>query len=175
MSEAERAPLLVLFGGPAGAGKSTLAGTWCSTRARAAHIQLDAVRALIVAGQADPQQPGDLQTAQYALSVRACCALARVFLADGYDLAIDDVLEPGPFATFWQPALAGLQPRLVIVVPSLEETLRRSRARAKRVQERHTVAQHATCLDWPAPPRIDTTACDLAASLALVEVAIALQ
>ena len=36
--------LLVPFGGPAGAGKSTLARTWCAARERAVHIELDAVR-----------------------------------------------------------------------------------------------------------------------------------
>ena len=46
---------LVLFGGPAGSGKSTLAKAWCATRERSAHIQLDEIRSLILAGYADPQ------------------------------------------------------------------------------------------------------------------------
>lgn len=43
-------PMLLLVGGPAGAGKSTLARAWCAAPARAAHVQLDEVRHLIVAG-----------------------------------------------------------------------------------------------------------------------------
>jgi predicted kinase len=72
------AAVLPLLGGPAGAGKSTLARAWCAARGRAAHVQLDEVRHLIVAGRADPQQPGPLQSEQYALSARATMALARV-------------------------------------------------------------------------------------------------
>jgi 2-phosphoglycerate kinase len=46
-------PPLLLFGGPAGAGKTSLAEAWCATRQRSAHIQLDEVRSLIAAGYTD--------------------------------------------------------------------------------------------------------------------------
>ncbi|MGH2601700.1 MAG: AAA family ATPase, partial [Dehalococcoidia bacterium] len=123
--------LLLLFGGPAGAGKSTLARVWCATRERAVHIQLDEVRELIVSGRADPQEPGDLQGEQYWLSVRASLALARAFLEAGYDVALDDVLLPPDFDGGWRPLLDGLSWRMVIVLPSLEQTLARSQQRAK--------------------------------------------
>ena len=160
--------MLILFGGPAGAGKSTLARAWCATRPRAAHVELDEVRDLIVAGRADPQQPGSLQGEQYALSVRACCALARVFLADGYDVAVDDVLEPAAFDRYWRPLLDGLDWRVLVLLPTLEEVLRRSHARPKRVLEQHSRAQHAACAAWPAQQRVDTTGLTPAQSLALV-------
>jgi chloramphenicol 3-O-phosphotransferase len=163
--------MLVFFGGPAGAGKSTLARAWCATRSRAAHVELDEVRHLVVAGRADPQQPGTLQSAQYALSVRACLALARVFLDDGYDVAIDDVLEPAAFERYWHPLLGGLDWRIVVVLPTLEEVLRRSRARAKRVLEEHSRAQHAACTEWPPERRVDTTGLTVEQSLALVRAA----
>jgi N-acetylglutamate synthase-like GNAT family acetyltransferase/chloramphenicol 3-O-phosphotransferase len=160
--------VLVLFGGPAGAGKSTLAAAWCATRSRAAHVELDAVRQLIVAGRADPQEGGSVQSAQYALSVRACCALARAFDADGYDVAVDDVLEPAAFEREWRPALAGLEWRLVVLLPRLEEVLARSSGRAKRVREEHSRAQHATCGAWAGEHRIDTTGLSVDESLALL-------
>jgi predicted kinase len=163
--------VLILFGGPAGAGKSTLARAWCATRQRAAHIELDEVRGLIVAGRADPQQPGSLQGEQYALSVRACCALARTFLEEGYDVALDDVLEPAAFERYWRPLLDGVDWRLVVVLPALEEVLRRSRLRAKRVLDEHSRAQHAACSAWPADVRIDTTELTLDESLVLVHAA----
>ena len=163
--------MLILFGGPAGAGKSTLARAWCATRQRAAHIELDEVRGLIVAGRADPQQPGSLQGEQYALSVRACCALARVFLDDGYDVAVDDVLEPAAFERYWRSLLDRLEWRLVVVLPTLEEVLRRSRGRAKRVLEEHSRAQHAACAAWPLEYRVDTTGLTVAEGLALVRAA----
>src|SRR5688572_5068645 len=123
------ASVLLLLGGPAGAGKSTVARAWCASRASAAHVQLDEVRHLIVAGRADPQQAGPLQSNQYTLSVRASLALARTLLEAGYDVAVDDVLEPAAFERDWRPLLHGLDWRIVIVLPDLEEVLRRSRPR----------------------------------------------
>ena len=170
MTAAPRLPgVIILFGGPAGAGKSALAAAWCATRERAAHVQLDRVRDLIVAGRADPQQPGPLQSEQYELSVAACCALARSFASDGYDVAVDDVLPLPAFERLWRPALDGIDFCAVIVVPSLEETLRRAGAREKRVREQIIRRQHAASLEWPERSRIDTTGLDVEESLALVE------
>jgi hypothetical protein len=130
---------------------------WCMTRAGAAHIQLDDVRALIRSGLADPQEESDLQAEQYELAVRASIALARVFAQEGYDVVIDDALEPGPFDDLWRGGLADLDYRVVILLPSLDETLRRSEARDKRVQERHTLGQHASLLAWEPGVRVDST------------------
>jgi chloramphenicol 3-O-phosphotransferase len=168
VDEVQQPTTLVLFGGPAGAGKSTLARAWCATRPQAAHIKLDAVRQLIINGRADPQEPGESQAAQYRLSVSATCALARPFSEGGYDVAVDDVFEPEAFERDWLPQLVGLPWKLVIVLPSLEETLARSRQRQKRVTEAHTRAQHPRCAAWDAAVRIDTTGLDVDRSLRLV-------
>ena len=159
---------VVLFGGPAGAGKSTLARAWCGTRAQAAHLELDEIRALIVSGLADPQEPSEANTAQYRASVEATCALARAFTTNAIDVAIDDVLQPEAFERFWQPNLAGLEWKLVIVLPTIEESLARSRRRAKRVGEELTRSQHAECAGWDESLRIDTSGLDAGRSLALV-------
>lgn len=160
--------LVVLFGGPAGAGKSTLARAWCATRQLSAHIELDEVRHLIVSGRADPQEPSELQAAQYQLSVQATSALARAFADGGCDVAIDDVFEPDAFDVYWRPQLDRLVWKLVVVLPSLDETLARSAMRDKQVKEEHTRAQHARCAQWDESVRIDTTALGLEQSLALV-------
>ena len=159
---------VILLGGPAGAGKSTLARAWCATRPQAAHIQLDDVRGFIVGGLADPQGSGSLQDSQYQTSVEATCALARVLADRGCDVAIDDVLEPEVFERHWRPSLEGLDWRLVIILPTLEETLARSARREKRVLEAHTRSQHAGCEAWDEQTRIDTTGLTVAQSLALL-------
>ncbi len=166
---------IVLLGGPAGAGKSTLARGWAAGRARAVHVQLDDVRGLIAGGPADPQQAGELQAEQYRASVAATCGLARGFSARGYDVAVDDVLEPDAFEQHWRPELDGLDWQVVIVLPSLGETLARSAARRKRVLEEHTRAQHALCSHWPASRRIDTTGLSVAESLDLLDQALAVE
>src|SRR5437667_8061444 len=160
--------MIALFGGPAGVGKSTLASVWCATRSQAAHLELDEIRRLIVSGLADPQETSDLQAEQYRLSVAATCALARAFDGGGYDVAIDDVFEPEPFEHYWRPQLDGLTWKLVVVLPSLEETLARSARREKRVMEGHTRMQHARSAAWDAETRIDTTGLTVQESLALV-------
>lgn len=159
--------VIALFGGPAGAGKSTLARAWCRTRPQAAHIELDEIRHLIISGRADPQEASELQAAQYQLSVEATCALARTFADGGCDVAIDDVFEPDAFEHHWRPQLDGLPWKLVVVLPSLDETLARSAQREKRVREEHTRTQHARCAEWEESVRIDTTGLDLEQSLAL--------
>ncbi len=164
---------MVLFGGPAGSGKSTLAKAWCATRKRAAHIQLDEVRSLIVSGYADPQLTGDLQGEQFHLSVRACCTLASEFFDAGYDVAIDDVLFPGvAFDTSWRRHLAGIDWRVVIIHPTLEETLARSTGRDKKVPDHIVREQHQATFGWPDRYRIDTTGLSVADSLALVVAAL---
>ena len=88
----------------------------------AAHIELDEILNLIVSGLADPQEHGERQAAQYLLSVQATCGLARAFNDEGYDVAFDDALEPEAFDRCWQPLLDGLAWKLVVVLPSLDET-----------------------------------------------------
>ena len=149
--------VLLLVGGPAGAGKSTVATAWCRTRQRAVRIDLDEVRDLIIAGRADPQVLTPLQVEQYELSVQACVALARVYLAAGYDVALETVFEPEDFAQRWRPILAGLDWHLVVLRPSLPATLARSRTRAKRVLEEHTIAQHERTGAWSPDLQLDTT------------------
>jgi len=159
---------LTLFGGPAGAGKSTLAEAWCATRRRAVHLQLDQIRRLIVSGRADPQHAGELQREQYATSVAATCALARVFSASEYDVAIDDVFEPDSFDAIWTPQLDGLDWQFVVILPSLESALARARGRSKKVPVQLTRAQHVSCSRWPAACCLDTTGLDIPTSLKLV-------
>ena len=131
------------------------------------HLQLDDVRSLVVSGFADPQT-GDpeLVSAQYDLSVQACCSLARTFFDGGYDVAIDDALELGAYERVWCPSLAGLEHGMIIVLPSLEVTLQRSRAREKRVREDITRRQHVACTSWSEALRLDTTGMSVSESLA---------
>ena len=159
--------VFILFGGPAGAGKSSLASAWCASRDKAAHIELDAIRQHIVSGLADPQDGGATQSEQYDLSVRACCAAGRVFWQAGYDVAIDDVLQRDAFVRVWQPALVGLPAKVVILRPTLEETLRRATNRSKRVREDIILTQHAAMEAWPADVCLDTTGLSVEDSLAL--------
>lgn len=165
--------VLALFGGAAGAGKSTVVAGWCATRSRAVHVQLDRMRECIVQGRADPLVPGEPAGEQYALSARACIAAARPFLAAGYDVAIDDVFPPPAFTAHWQPRLEGLDWRLLIVHPELEVVLERGAARIKHVPAAIVREQHAVCERWPEPRRLDTSGFTIEDSVRLAARAIA--
>ena len=148
---------MIMFTGPAGAGKSTLARAWCATRPLAVHVELDEVRHLIIAGLADPQVPGPLQAEQYNMSVAACCALVREFVGSGYDVAVDDAVDPEGFERHWLPHLGGIDFSVVVVRPSLEAVLERGAGRFKRVRPDVVREQHAAASRWPTRLTIDTT------------------
>jgi ribosomal protein S18 acetylase RimI-like enzyme/chloramphenicol 3-O-phosphotransferase len=148
---------MVMFVGPAGAGKSTLAKAWCITRPRAVHVELDEVRHLIVSGRANPQEPGPLQKKQYGTSVAACCALVREFVWSGYDVAVDDAVNPEGFEAHWLPRLGGIEFSVVVVRPSLEAVLERGGGRSKLVRPDVVREQHAATSRWPTRLTIDTT------------------
>jgi hypothetical protein len=78
------------------------------------------------------------------------------------------VFEPDAFEHYWRPRLDGLLWKLVVLLPSLGETLARTAQREKRVKKEHTRTQHARCAEWDEAVRIDTTGLDLEQSLALV-------
>ena len=85
--------------------------------------------------------------------------MARTFAAAGFDVAVDDVLEPEAFNALWLPELLTCPAawRVVIVLPPIDEVLSRSRSRPKRVAEEITRRQHVACASWAIEWRLDTT------------------
>lgn len=159
---------MVMFTGPAGAGKTTLARAWCTTRHHAVHVELDEVRHLIVSGLADPQSAGPVQAEQYGTSVAACCALIREFVRAGYDVAVDDAVDPAAFERHWVPRLEGIEYSVVTVCPNLETVLKRSAGRPKQVRPDVVRDQHAAASQWPTGQTIDTSEQSVGESLEAV-------
>jgi len=90
MAEARRPPL-VLTGGPA-AGKSTTGRALAQSSARAAFVDVDDVRQLVVSGGATVWE-GPEGGRQWDLAARNACALAANFSAAGFDVVVADVLD----------------------------------------------------------------------------------
>ena len=148
---------ILLLAGPAGAGKSTVARLWCGTRGTAAHVQLDHVNELIVAGRVDPREVHHPHRArQRVASVAATCALVRAYAESGIDVAVDDVLPPDDATNEWLPRLSGLPMRLVVLLPSVETCLARGVGRGKDVPDHLVREHHEASRRWDQARRLHT-------------------
>ncbi|WP_433556025.1 AAA family ATPase [Pseudonocardia xinjiangensis] len=150
---------VLLLAGPAGAGKSTLAEAWAASRPLAAHVEVDKISEMITQGRIDPRDVADPgQSEQWETSVRATCALVRAFAERGVDVAVDDVLTPGPAEALWRPLLSGLPKILIVVLPTLDTCLARGTARPDKLVPEHLVRlQHDESATWPPHRHLDTT------------------
>lgn len=87
----------------------------------------------------------------------ACIKLARHYIEHGYDAVIDDVFSSELFERVWKPHLEAVDWRVVVLRPSLNETLRRGGARGKRVKREIVTDQHGATALWPHQLTIDST------------------
>ena len=85
-------PPLLLTGGPA-VGKSSTAGLLARSRPRAAVIDVDDVRQLVVSGGAAPWE-GDEGRRQQHVGVENACCLARRFIDHAIEVIVADVVTP---------------------------------------------------------------------------------
>lgn len=125
-------PILVLTG-PTASGKNTI-GHLYATRfcERGAVIDVDAVRAMLRQPHAAPWEPEGL--AQHRLGVRHACMLARSFVGEGYDVIILDVLWADLRAAY-RAHLSGIPMRIVRLMPTWDEALRRLHARPHTITD----------------------------------------
>ncbi|MET9884148.1 AAA family ATPase [Streptomyces sp. NPDC006430] len=148
------ATLAVLLIGPAGAGKTTVARHWASTRpVPTAHVSLDDVREWVCSGFADPQAGwNDHSEAQYRLARRTCGFAARNFLANGISCIVDDAVFPdrpavglGGWKRHVGPALLP-----VVLLPGLEIVLERNAARSgnRRLSDEEVARIHGRMAGW---------------------------
>jgi predicted kinase len=128
-------PPLLLTGGPA-SGKTATAQQIAETLKRAAVIDVDDIRHLVVAGHAAPWE-GDEGALQQRLGVENACTLAHRFLEAGIDVVICDVAT-APTLQLYRDLL----PHVVIV--RLRVTLAEARCRARLRPVHLTAAEFET-------------------------------
>lgn len=150
-------PLIVFIGGPAGAGKSTLAHQWALANPPAVHIEHDVIGNLICSGKADFQAGTALVEQQVKAVSRACSELAKSFYQFGFNVVVDHVFHPGEFASDWEPYLAGCLCAFAVIRPDLKTTLARGSSRSKFVRADLVRQQHEATGKCPTEIIVDTT------------------
>ncbi len=124
--------LLILTGPPA-AGKNAIASSYANLRERCAVIDVDLVRWMVVKPHLAPWE-GEAGQRQHRLGIRNACALARNFLAEGFDVVILDVLSD-ELAQIYKDALASAAPEIVLLIPTLAEIEKRNLERGARLTD----------------------------------------
>lgn len=87
-------PIFLLSGGPA-VGKSTTAGALAARFARGVHIPVDALRDMVVSGQALPGADWSPQLVEQLVVARRCAVhVAMAWREAGFAVVIDDFWDP---------------------------------------------------------------------------------
>ena len=118
--------VLILTGPPA-SGKNSVAPFVARQRPRCAVIDVDQLRHMLVQPHAAPWEGAEGER-QARLGVENACLLAARFAEDGCDVILLDFLWEYTI-DIYRTRLAHLRPQIVLLMPSLEETLRRNHVR----------------------------------------------
>lgn len=135
---------LVLTGGPA-VGKTTTGRPLAEALPRAAFVDVDDLRQLVVAGHEVWGIQGD---AQRALGASNACSLAERFGTEGFDVAIADVVTPAT-AKIYRQQLRGCL--LVHLTVTLAEAHRRAATRQVWLTEEEFDQLHRDDAENPPP------------------------
>jgi predicted kinase len=119
-------PRLILFNGPPGVGKSTLAQRYSEEHRLALNLDVDRVRGLIGGWHDDPHTAG-------LLARSLTLAAARTHLAGGYDVVIPQFLGRTAFIDDLELLAheAGADFHEIVLLDSKESTLRRFAERSR--------------------------------------------
>lgn len=135
---------IVIISGPPGSGKSGVCESLCERYDRTVHLRTDEMYGWIRMGSRRPWVAGAER--QNAMVSRAAARAATAYVADLYALFIDGVIGPHLLPIYLEELRAATVPvHFVVLLPSLDETVRRGLARglALRVPEQQLQSLHA--------------------------------
>jgi predicted kinase len=139
---------LILTGGPA-VGKSSTARQLALSRPRAALVDVDDLRHLVVSGHAAPWEGTEGRRQQH-LGVKNACALTQHFSEDGFEVVITDVITDDTIKLYRHLLPAAVVVHLQAPLPELR---RRAAARAMHITSEEFENLHRT--DRQTPPKTD--------------------
>ncbi len=127
---------IVIVSGPSGAGKSSVCEALCERYDRTVHIETDDFFAAIRMGRINPMDPAS--DAQNRMVARAAARAATAYAEQQYGVFIDGVIGPHLLPIYLEALQqAGVPVHFVLLMPSVEKTLRRVEPResARRMDE----------------------------------------
>ncbi len=126
--------LMTILTGPAASGKNTIAGIYATQFCeRCAVIDVDSVRQMLRQPHLAPWD-GDEGLDQHRLGVRHACLLAKSFVAEGCEVVILDVVW-ADLGQIYRRELEGYDARIVRLMPTWDESLRRLHARPPTISD----------------------------------------
>ncbi len=138
---------LVILNGPIGTCKNTVAELIAKQRDRCAIIDYDVLRNMFRRPHLAPWE-GTPGRRQNVLGLEHACMLAKNFLDNAYDCIVLDVLSDET-ARLYKERLREFNPRLVLLLPTFEEMVRRNGTRPPRLtdEQLHMVYKGQTQLN----------------------------
>ena len=142
---------VLLITGPAGAGKTTTCEELASSADGVwAFISQDHVRTFIKKGFKNPAATWDEETEkQWEVSQAICGDILRRYQAAGINCVIDCFAPKGSFDK-WEEVLGGIEYKLVVLLPNVDETVRRNKERTgdRRLKESQIREHHEWFSVW---------------------------
>lgn len=124
---------VLILNGPTGAGKNTIAEILSKRKDRTVVIDVDLLRLMVKNPHKAPWQ-GEEGKHQQLLGVSNTCLLAKEFVKHDFSIVILEVLSDET-ARLYKENLAEHEPKLILLLPSWGEIIRRNKTREKRLTD----------------------------------------
>ena len=125
--------MIFVISGPPAAGKSTIATELAKRFDKSIAIRVDDIRESVIGGLALPFPLWTEETArQYEIAETATAAAARVYVEAGFVVILDHCRNPENIEKWIDRDLSDVPLYKVAVIPSLETTLARNKARTTK-------------------------------------------